>query len=56
MVLWQYKIVGLAIDDSERKNNEQLLNSLGKQGWELVVVSDSWNRTDIIAYLKKRNE
>ena len=39
MKKWEYKVVGL--DEEDATANEQLLNSLGVEGWELVAVASA---------------
>ena len=52
MEMWQYKIVDFKLDYRGR-NPEDILNSFGRQGWELVAVTpvDAFGPT---AYLKRK--
>lgn len=54
---WEYKIVkleseglGLNFEKNLSKYHDQL-NQLGKLGWELVTLSESWGYP--VAYLKR---
>lgn len=53
MVKWEYKIV--TIDDYTKTNeeNEEILNGLGKEGWELVAII-RYTDAEEFAYLKRR--
>lgn len=46
---WEYKFVEFYPDD----NGEQLLNDLGRDGWELIAVT-RYSRIEAVAYLKRR--
>ena len=53
---WQYKVVQLGGAGAEVVD-EELLNSLGDEGWNLVSVNDygnDWVKTPSVAYLKKK--
>lgn len=46
---WEYKVVFLPLPDAEK-----LLNSLGKEGWELITVVTMGVRQDWVGFLKRK--
>jgi hypothetical protein len=54
MAIWEYKVVNMSL---AREDNEEELNVLGQEGWELVsVTSSEFVDTDGNAYLKRRKD
>lgn len=55
---WEYKMLNLEIYDNLGDANNNLLNHVGEQGWELVSVTarPGWSSSKYLHYFKRRVE
>ena len=51
---WQYKVLGMNVNENNVKELEQELNSLGNDDWELVSASQTEQNVESMLFVLKR--